>query len=565
MKYYAVTDDPRELMHYGILGMKWGVLRTPAQLGHIQPPKMPKGMKAPAPRPVKSRSDAYQRASAKLSAGMRRGIRKAKASIREYQSPAAKAERRFQKHLEQARKGTLKYKKVTDDEVYRITERLNMEKASRSLSGTEQQSFAKRFLKSAGEGIIQGAGKGISNRTEEWVSRGGELKTQRLKKEQDNALDRQQKLWNQEQDRRQELWKQQKDREQETWKQGKAREQTLWDDDRKAKNEQRDYDLKQSRREDKFIEDYNAAYAKTLGLANANLYKEQETAKRNREEEAANYARDQERKRLEQEQHLEDIYARRIAPNGNWETSMLTAHDVEQDRIAEQQKKEAAKQRRLERAAERQRLADEERLRIEAEQQEQQEQQRVKERQKRLQEEAVEEAARNYRRRQERRENPNRDYGPQGRLDALDPELESERSRERAERAAQIRKNEERAARQQEQQAAKEAQERAKLAAEREAERARRPSREEEDKFWNEYRAHRNYQEDFNRFRENRQKEAEQQRRMDEEFERVRKAAERMAEQQRKDEERAERKRRNQLDRDRSSAQRDIRRRNGRW
>ena len=24
MKYYAVTDDPNELMHYGVKGMKWG-------------------------------------------------------------------------------------------------------------------------------------------------------------------------------------------------------------------------------------------------------------------------------------------------------------------------------------------------------------------------------------------------------------------------------------------------------------------------------------------------------------------------------------------------------------
>ena len=39
MTYYAVTNDPNELMHFGIKGMKWGVIRTPEQLGHHEPPK----------------------------------------------------------------------------------------------------------------------------------------------------------------------------------------------------------------------------------------------------------------------------------------------------------------------------------------------------------------------------------------------------------------------------------------------------------------------------------------------------------------------------------------------
>ena len=69
MKYYAVTEDPNELMHFGIKGMKWGVIRTPEQLGHYQKPKMPRGMKAP--KQTKPRSPAYMRASAKLSQKMR--------------------------------------------------------------------------------------------------------------------------------------------------------------------------------------------------------------------------------------------------------------------------------------------------------------------------------------------------------------------------------------------------------------------------------------------------------------------------------------------------------------
>lgn len=207
MKYYAVTDDPKELMHFGIKGMKWGVIRTDAQLGHLQAPKMPKGMKSKQ----KVRSNAYRKASSKLSEGMRHGIAKAKAKIADYNSPvnksiraANKKEKLFQKHLQQARKGTLKYKNVSDDEVYRITDRLAAERNSRGLSGAEGNGFMRRLGSSIGEGVIQGAGRGIANRTSEWISRGGELKTQRMKKELDNAFDREQRAWNARFDRDQE-------------------------------------------------------------------------------------------------------------------------------------------------------------------------------------------------------------------------------------------------------------------------------------------------------------------------------------------------------------------------
>lgn len=38
MWYYNYTLTEEELMHHGVKGMKWGVIRTPAQLGH-KPPK----------------------------------------------------------------------------------------------------------------------------------------------------------------------------------------------------------------------------------------------------------------------------------------------------------------------------------------------------------------------------------------------------------------------------------------------------------------------------------------------------------------------------------------------
>ena len=140
MKYYAVTDDPNELMHFGIKGMKWGVLRTPEQLGHFK-----STAKRVASKSVKPKSPAYISASSKLRKIMKSGIEKAKADWNEYNSPQNKAireynrnerravheanrkERQFQKHVQLARQGRLKYKGISDDEIYRINDRLALE------------------------------------------------------------------------------------------------------------------------------------------------------------------------------------------------------------------------------------------------------------------------------------------------------------------------------------------------------------------------------------------------------------------------------------------------------
>lgn len=169
MKYYAVTDDPNELAHWGIKGMKWGVRRTDAQLGHPRHT----GSKRP-------RSAAYKRASAKLSASMRNGIQKVETKWKVYNSPENKAlraykksEKNFEKHMEKARKGTLKYKGISDAEVERITDRLALERNSRALSGTENPSYFRRLRTAAGAGIIEGVGRGTAAYMEErWRGRG---------------------------------------------------------------------------------------------------------------------------------------------------------------------------------------------------------------------------------------------------------------------------------------------------------------------------------------------------------------------------------------------------------
>lgn len=173
MKYYAVTDDPNELMHYGVLGMKWGVV-------HDKPRHPGSGR----------RSSAYKKAQGKLGKMMRSGIKKAEASWKAYNSPEAKYQRQTNRALQQARKGKLKYGKLSDDQVRRITERLSLERQARQVSETEK-TVGKRVMESIGEGIISGIGRGFGNRASELISRGGVLKTDRKRAEQQEEFERQ--------------------------------------------------------------------------------------------------------------------------------------------------------------------------------------------------------------------------------------------------------------------------------------------------------------------------------------------------------------------------------------
>lgn len=189
MKYYAVTNDPAELMHFGVKGMKWGVIRTPAQLGHFK-----------AKTPKRSRSAAYKKAQNKISKLMKKnivksGIKAVEAQWKEYQSPEArrarerqKAQKNFEKHLQLARQGRLKYKGISDAEVEKITDRLALERSARSLSGAEKPSFRRRLGAAISEGIIAGVGRGVGDIVQEKVGRGSKLKTDRMRMEQANRI-----------------------------------------------------------------------------------------------------------------------------------------------------------------------------------------------------------------------------------------------------------------------------------------------------------------------------------------------------------------------------------------
>lgn len=204
MNYYSIDDNSQELMHHGIKGMKWGVIRTDAQLGHPINPRNTKRLVRNFDR--KSRSPAYISASSKLRKMMKSGIEKAQSDWNTYNSPENKAirqqkrdvnkavraykrnERLFEKHVQLARQGRLKYKGISDSEVQRITDRLALERNARNLSGAERQSIIRRLTSSVGEGIVSGVGQGVSYRVTEKFSRGGKLKTAKKMAEQNNRI-----------------------------------------------------------------------------------------------------------------------------------------------------------------------------------------------------------------------------------------------------------------------------------------------------------------------------------------------------------------------------------------
>lgn len=200
MKYYAVTDDPNELMHYGREGMKWGQ--------HIFGDK--------------PRSTAFRKAAGKLRQSMKTGIKNTRANWRKasvarqkrrdarqlraikqqtsayenlYRQSAlageqrqlkneirqenrarrqeAKVEKKFNKYVQQAREGRLRYGKLSDDQVRRVTDRLALERNARQLGSTEKPKFKTRLKEALQEGMIQGATRGGAAYIEEsWRAKG---------------------------------------------------------------------------------------------------------------------------------------------------------------------------------------------------------------------------------------------------------------------------------------------------------------------------------------------------------------------------------------------------------
>lgn len=233
MKYYAVTDDPTELLHYGVKGMKWGEHlfgddlkpKSPAYKKAVTKlkgfvSKAAKAVKVPAAKKTavqkstekrakqqakfnnavkaaqnrikvvenlsnldkmyaqEKKSDRMDRAyNHKMKFEYKNEIRAAKDADKQARVDArrerryAKNERKMEKYLQQARQGKLKYGKLSDDQVREIKNRLGIERDARVL-GSAEKTWRQQKRDALRQGTLQGITRGTAAAMEE-VARAG--------------------------------------------------------------------------------------------------------------------------------------------------------------------------------------------------------------------------------------------------------------------------------------------------------------------------------------------------------------------------------------------------------
>lgn len=201
MKYYAVTDDPNELLHYGVKGMKWGQhlfgddLR-PKSAGYKRALGKLKGFAKKAKSSVqksatqhamnkqKKQEDKFNKAVQKsqqrinMIENMRnvdritsyenrvdrayKNEQKAAKAAAKQDRKYARNERKMEKYTQLARENRLRYGKLSEDQINRIHDRLALENNTRALGGREKPRFRTRMKDALQEGILQGVVQGTA-------------------------------------------------------------------------------------------------------------------------------------------------------------------------------------------------------------------------------------------------------------------------------------------------------------------------------------------------------------------------------------------------------------------
>lgn len=201
MKYYAVTDDPNELLHYGVKGMKWGQhlfgddLR-PKSAGYKRALGKLRGFAKKAKSAVqksatqhamnrqKKQEDRFNKAVQKsqqrinMIENMRnvdritsyenrvdrayKNEQKAAKAAAKQDRKYARNERKMEKYTQLARENRLRYGKLSEDQINRIHDRLALENNTRVLGGREKPRFRTRMKDALQEGILQGVVQGTA-------------------------------------------------------------------------------------------------------------------------------------------------------------------------------------------------------------------------------------------------------------------------------------------------------------------------------------------------------------------------------------------------------------------
>lgn len=198
MKYYAVTEDPNELLHYGVKGMKWGQHifgkeRSPGYhraLGKLRASakKVGSAIRNSSQQRAMAKEQKLQNKFAKavaktqkriqisenlhnlsnlesyeknLDAQYKASVKADKAAIKRAKK-YAKNEPKMDKFMQEAREGRLKYGKLSDDQINRIRDRLAFENSARAVGGREKSKFRTRMKDALEEGMLQGVVQGTA-------------------------------------------------------------------------------------------------------------------------------------------------------------------------------------------------------------------------------------------------------------------------------------------------------------------------------------------------------------------------------------------------------------------